>query len=385
VYALKSVADALARSGLVPEPFAAPPPAAPAPDDADAWDGIFAAHGAPGEGRRDDEGRGIRDDEDGGVYRCYDCMHEIWDGECTGCGRVYPLDDDDDPDGDFLDGYAGRLDVGGAAHAFGDADDLMVDDLDMDDVGDWMAHYGFGRHRAGPRRAGAPPVWEEDNEDVDEEFFPPPWAVPAFRADLDDDDDDIFSDGGEFSDDDDIPVWPGPDLVRRARFRAMPEDEDEEYEVDFIDDGPQPAVVPDVIDLLSDDEPAPRRAGRIVRIREVLSDDDDDDEDDDVQVIEPAARRFGGRGRANAPIVLSSDEDEDDDGVGAGDDEADGEDDEGGDEEPVFRGDREDHSDLDDGDGDIEDAAGEDAYAEEEEDDGSIRRIPMHLAREFSP
>jgi hypothetical protein len=32
---------------------------------------------------------GMYDAEDGGIYRCLDCMHEIWDGVCSSCGRVY--------------------------------------------------------------------------------------------------------------------------------------------------------------------------------------------------------------------------------------------------------------------------------------------------------
>lgn len=38
-------------------------------------------------GRPQDE-TGIPDAEDG-VYRCVDCLHELWHGVCTGCDRVY--------------------------------------------------------------------------------------------------------------------------------------------------------------------------------------------------------------------------------------------------------------------------------------------------------
>jgi len=46
-------------------------------------------------------------DEEDAVYRCEDCMHEIWNGICTACGRIYarfqePVDlvdvDDEDED-----------------------------------------------------------------------------------------------------------------------------------------------------------------------------------------------------------------------------------------------------------------------------------------------
>lgn len=41
---------------------------------------------------------GMYDAEDGGIYRCLDCMHEIWDGICSGCRRLYPGHDDFDED-----------------------------------------------------------------------------------------------------------------------------------------------------------------------------------------------------------------------------------------------------------------------------------------------
>ncbi|KAF8323924.1 hypothetical protein DL93DRAFT_2162030 [Clavulina sp. PMI_390] len=47
----------------------------------------------------------IIDDEDGGVPRCPDCIHEIFDGVCTGCGRLYDGVEEDDP----LDDDDGRL------------------------------------------------------------------------------------------------------------------------------------------------------------------------------------------------------------------------------------------------------------------------------------
>ncbi len=66
------------------------------------------------------ENVGIRDEADEGVYRCVDCAHEIWDGVCSACGRVYhghdidfdmsDLSDDDDiwfapPDGEDEEGH----------------------------------------------------------------------------------------------------------------------------------------------------------------------------------------------------------------------------------------------------------------------------------------
>jgi hypothetical protein len=70
---------------------------------------------------------GWYDMEDGGIYRCVDCYHEIWEGVCTSCNRRYPghnyLDDDDD--------------------------DIRFDDSDDDDEDDggYDAHFrgGIGR------------------------------------------------------------------------------------------------------------------------------------------------------------------------------------------------------------------------------------------------
>lgn len=64
--------------------------------------------------RHDDipiEDIGMFDAEDGGVYRCFDCMHEIWDGVCSGCHRVYPghdeFDDDEAMTAGELSGFLG--------------------------------------------------------------------------------------------------------------------------------------------------------------------------------------------------------------------------------------------------------------------------------------
>jgi len=67
--------------------------------------------GPPPRGHEDNEDEreqfGWYDHEDGGVYRCVDCLHELWGGMCTGCERIYrghetEEDDDDDDDNDDL-------------------------------------------------------------------------------------------------------------------------------------------------------------------------------------------------------------------------------------------------------------------------------------------
>ncbi|KAF8153054.1 hypothetical protein B0H34DRAFT_800311 [Crassisporium funariophilum] len=62
---------------------------------------------APGQphGDGDRERMGWYDAEDGGIYRCIDCYHEIWAGVCSSCNRGYPgherEEDDDDSLGDL--------------------------------------------------------------------------------------------------------------------------------------------------------------------------------------------------------------------------------------------------------------------------------------------
>ena len=79
------------------------------PEAGDPWERIFYKSGAgPGLGlggggalgfdMEGPLGMGFLDEEDGGVLRCYDCMHEIWDGVCSHCGRLYQGEEDFDPD-----------------------------------------------------------------------------------------------------------------------------------------------------------------------------------------------------------------------------------------------------------------------------------------------
>ena len=149
VYGVKGMVGALVRSALVdlpaPLPVAGPSTdnnadiANANPANVDLWKNIFPAehrahghglmgqgdfHGwlgslggtaAPQEQDRDREQVGWWDEEDGGIYRCLDCMHEIWGGICSRCGREYPGhrdededDDDDDEDDEDGDGEGGN-------------------------------------------------------------------------------------------------------------------------------------------------------------------------------------------------------------------------------------------------------------------------------------
>ncbi|KAH9929030.1 uncharacterized protein BXZ73DRAFT_78186 [Epithele typhae] len=119
VWAVKDMVATLVKSGLVTLPADSEERAA-GEVDPDPWKTIFQSH----RHERANDYRdlvGIRDDEDGGIYRCVDCYHEIEDGVCTHCARDYAApgqvpevfgddyydddDDDDLDDGDEVDEF----------------------------------------------------------------------------------------------------------------------------------------------------------------------------------------------------------------------------------------------------------------------------------------
>ncbi|QRV98921.1 Zinc finger, C3HC4 type (RING finger) protein [Ceratobasidium sp. AG-Ba] len=75
LFGLAPAAAALAGQS---DPSAVVPAFGPATSDADPWAKLFPANAE----------KPFQDDEDG-VIRCPDCMHEVWGGECTHCGRVF--------------------------------------------------------------------------------------------------------------------------------------------------------------------------------------------------------------------------------------------------------------------------------------------------------
>ncbi|KAI0080411.1 hypothetical protein K474DRAFT_1657831 [Panus rudis PR-1116 ss-1] len=91
VWALKESIASLTQSGLIDADLLPPPPADGENKDAsprkdDDWRDIFP----DSREARLRETMGIRDNEDGGIYRCVDCNHEIEAGICSGCQRLYP-------------------------------------------------------------------------------------------------------------------------------------------------------------------------------------------------------------------------------------------------------------------------------------------------------
>ncbi|KAJ7625091.1 hypothetical protein DFH06DRAFT_1339863 [Mycena polygramma] len=161
VWNIKELVAGLLKSGLVsvlstgpPPPPALPGPPQPANTPADPWHNIFryphqnpmfhpaAANGEP----PSVEDMGMLDMQDGGIYRCLDCMNEIWDGICTSCNRVYPGHRVDD-DGEM----------------FGESDD---DDEDVDHVL-WPGFLPMPMHPGldFPGPAFHHQWWNEDDDD----------------------------------------------------------------------------------------------------------------------------------------------------------------------------------------------------------------------------
>lgn len=127
VYAVKDMVASLVRSGLTDYPAPVVPANAASGEggNQDPWNNIFhPVGGRPGlaglyggffgmpqplpvnEPRGNLEDMGFYDAQDGGIYRCLDCMHEIAGRRCSNpqCRREYPGHDDDEDD-DSDDGY----------------------------------------------------------------------------------------------------------------------------------------------------------------------------------------------------------------------------------------------------------------------------------------
>ncbi|KAF8910648.1 hypothetical protein CPB84DRAFT_1764263 [Gymnopilus junonius] len=156
MWGIKGMVVTLVRSGLADLPVAVEP-STPAEEggNTDPWRNIFRKSGPghrfggvfdalfgppvnpPEQGEGDRERMGWYDAEDGGIYRCIACYHEIWDGICTACRRRYPGhgghsddedEDEDEPDwGDVRGHFWSRPDI------FGESDDLEDDEDDDDD------------------------------------------------------------------------------------------------------------------------------------------------------------------------------------------------------------------------------------------------------------
>lgn len=273
--------------------------------DPDPWAGIFPKSEtrdprlAPGGGAG---AHPIYDEEDGGVPRCSECLFEIWDSQCVGCGRYFDGvggqgGEDAYWSGSEFDG-PGVGGWGGPGGGMLDPEEegyesSFIEDDDHDpghDVGHGHGHnhghaHGPGHRGRGRGLGGAP---------------------------------NPFDFGG---------------YIARFMGQAHPhsEDEDEDGDVEFYD-APQGHGLPGDEEEDDDDAAPPPRARRPVRIGRaraisISSDEgggqDEDDDEDDVPVARPL-RRLAGRGNRHAPIVVGS-SDEDDDEVGDEEVDVDGE------------------------------------------------------------
>lgn len=230
-------------------------------DKADPWNGIFpkishvSGHDNMGYMTGAMGGSGIEDDEDG-VMRCYDCMHEIWDGVCSNCGREYR-------DPDEYDDFSWGPDFGSEEedfhHGFG-----------------WGVHRGMGAAR---------------NVDLDQHDLAA-WAAANARA-------------------------PGP--VRLPSETLSDDEREEGYESSFIDDENDVGLPrgnlrrePVVIDITSEseeeEEPVRRRPSSVRRgTRPLVDPIEISDEDEGVQQVRRLTRSRGGHfRRRSGPLGAGS-------------------------------------------------------------------------------
>ena len=228
----------------------------------DPWTNIFPSlRAAPAHNAHleDQAAFGMYDAEDG-VYRCLDCLHEIWAGSCAQCGRLYPGHDEHDEDSD-----AGEGDIAGIYHAlhnglvngFFPQQWYLSDDDDEDE-------------NEGSVLSGSEGSYDESFIDDEEDREPHrrPHHVPPHDADVIE----LTDDSPDEEEDEDT------GLPQRRRRRAV---QHQHHSVSENEDGIASTV--HLSQEVSDDEGAPRpkttRGGGRGRI--VVSDDEDGDEGDE--------------------------------------------------------------------------------------------------------
>lgn len=250
VWGMKDMVNALTRSKLVETPSTSGRDVASSSNDnhngqagtPDPWQGIFrpvrTAYGGhhplnpwwhtwggdePGfppervDGSVEDVGMFDAEDH---VFRCLDCMHEIWGGHCSQCDREYPghpeAGDDDEDEEDERD----LREAGG---------DYSDEDLHGLSIGEMLE-----------RIEGDGAIWpfgmdgdsEDEEEIISDDDDDVAWEIEAiYRGGgpliLDDEDDDD-------DDDDDEPVFAH---ISEAEDQHEEAHESDGYESSFIDDG----------------------------------------------------------------------------------------------------------------------------------------------------
>lgn len=303
----------------------------------------------PNGGEADRQQMGWFDMEDGGIYRCVDCYHEIWDGVCASCNRRYPghnyLDDDDDDDirfdgsdddDDDDDGYDGhfRGGIGRFMEAIMNDEDGLDDDEEEEDLEGLLVDE----------------VLEEEIE-AREEVLRQLWNAEEQNGHWSNYDQDVVAMLGELIDEDDEDEDEDPDYgerpwyerpVRRhqrggARIEEVDDDdeegeeEDSQYGGSFIDDQAveehdHEVAVEDIDVDGSEDEvefAEPPRRHNSWRRPHVVVDSTDDEDESGAESENPRvlARQLGRGTRFGRPqpvaarsYVELSEDDEDDEG-----------------------------------------------------------------------
>ena len=319
MWGIKGMVAAFVKSGLGDLPV--PAPAAvevEAGANVDPWRNVFRKAAAPNRhigffppffapappptGDEDREQMGWYDGEDGGVYRCLDCYHEIIYGHCSQCQRRYAGhpggDDDEDDDEDHSDLDDPRFRHPRMRGLQVDMDDESIDDDEMymyaeagmdwdietDDADDDGAFYG-GAGDDGAHDLGAP----HSHAHLAELLF----GHPNLQA----------------------PRRHGVARIEEVDVDEEEEDEESGYEDSFIDDGNDGSD--DEVEIVEGPHPVPRAlppARRRPHVQTILS--DDEPEIDDPRMLAwrlGRASRLGGPGRHPAFIDLEH-EDADENG-----------------------------------------------------------------------
>lgn len=308
MWGIKSMVVTLVNSKLVDLPVPVAPPNSTTPggannnDDAnnDPWRNIFhptnttARQGPLVQNQADHEHMGMYDNEDGGIYRCIDCFHEIWGGVCSGCNRGYPGHEGDDDDHDDVDS---DLYQHGLGHQ---TPPDLVDDIDVESIPFWEENGNFVYPMLGSlfmRGDEGMTDSEEDDDIIFDPFQPAFLGSPALEGM--------------------VSVDEGSDEEHESDFGGSFIDDNEEGEGENMDDGPE---VIEFNDASSDDEhnrscPPPRARIQQRRQPMFISEDEgsiidtDDDGANDIPAIlaRYSDRRTRNPTRRHAAVLLTDD------------------------------------------------------------------------------
>ena len=280
----------------------------------DPWRYIFhptntAMQGPLVQNQADHEHMGMYDNEDGGIYRCIDCLHEIWGGVCSGCNRGYPGhegdddDDDDDDDDSDLDGvnylyqqelgrqaprnFVQAIDDGGV----GDGAEDEAESVHFWDEDDEINNLHLHRHPVYPMQeylflSGDEGMTDSEGEGEDWGVFFNPFQ-PIFLTPP--------ALGGIAR------IEEGSDEEHESDYDGSFIDDNEEEEGENMDDGSE--VIE--LDASSDEEYSrPRRLpqARIQQSRRLVT-----SEDEESITVDRISRRIGSSTRRHAAVLLTDD------------------------------------------------------------------------------